>query len=154
MRSADVVVSSLALHHLNDAKKQYLYKAVADRIPERGAFIVADLIRPAHAVATALAAELCDRSAREQAERIGAPDRAARFVEAEWNAFRFPDAGDQPSAVFHHLVWLKHAGFSAVDCAWMFAGHAVLAAHKQAPWAGPGATYEDALRCVRGALQP
>ncbi len=31
---ADAVVSSLALHRLNDAKKQYLYKAVADRISD------------------------------------------------------------------------------------------------------------------------
>ena len=31
MFGADLVVSSLCLHHLNDAKKQYLYKAVADR---------------------------------------------------------------------------------------------------------------------------
>ncbi len=29
---ADVVVSSLALHHLNDTKKRYVYKAIADRI--------------------------------------------------------------------------------------------------------------------------
>ena len=30
MFGADLVVSSLCLHHLNDAKKQYLYKAVAE----------------------------------------------------------------------------------------------------------------------------
>ena len=32
MFGAHLVVSSLCLHHLNDAKKQYLYKAAADRI--------------------------------------------------------------------------------------------------------------------------
>jgi len=35
----DVVVASLCLHHLNDAKKQYLYKAAAERLSPGGALI-------------------------------------------------------------------------------------------------------------------
>jgi len=42
MFGVDLVVSSLCLHHLNDAKKQYLYKAVADRLSPRGLFLIAD----------------------------------------------------------------------------------------------------------------
>ena len=36
MHASDLVVSSLCLHHLNDAKKQYLYKAIAERLTARG----------------------------------------------------------------------------------------------------------------------
>jgi hypothetical protein len=39
---ADLVLAWMCLHRLNDAKKQYLYKAVADRLSPRGLFLLAD----------------------------------------------------------------------------------------------------------------
>ena len=125
MRGADLVVSSLCLHHLNDAKKQYLYKAVAERLSSQGALLVADVIEPMSSAAREIAADTWDRSARAQAEATGRPDLYRKFVDAGWNHFRTPDAADHPSALLHHLVWLKQAGFVAVECVWLFAGHAV-----------------------------
>jgi tRNA (cmo5U34)-methyltransferase len=132
MFGVDLVVSSLALHHLNDAKKQYFYKAAADRLAAGGALIVADLVEPQHAAARALAADRWDALAAEQAAALGAPDLFARFEMDHWNHFRYPDEHDQPSALLHHLVWLRHAGFGAVDCMWMDAGHAVFGGFKPA----------------------
>ena len=86
-------MSSLCLHHLNDAKKQYLYKAIADRLSPGGAFLVADLVEPLHAASRRLAAEDWDRNAREQADALGAPELFTRFEAAQWNYFRFPIAG-------------------------------------------------------------
>jgi tRNA (cmo5U34)-methyltransferase len=149
---ADVVVSSLALHHLNDAKKQYVYKAVADRISERGALLIADMVEPSHEAGRALAADAWDASVREQSESLGTPVLFQRFLDAKWNHFRFPDVSDQPSALFHHLVWLKHAGFGVVDCWWMFGGHAVFGGHKKADSIGGGVSYADALNALRIAL--
>jgi len=125
MFGADLVVSSLCLHHLNDAKKQYFYKAAAERLAPGGALLVADLVDPQHPAARALAADRWDALAKEQADAMGAPELFARFVDERWNHFRFPDLADQPSALMHHLVWLRHAGFAVVDCVWMDAGHAV-----------------------------
>lgn len=125
MFGAHLVVSSLCLHHLNDAKKQYLYKAAADRIAAGGALLVADLVDPQHAAARALAADRWDALARAQADALGAPELAERFAHERWNWFRYPDSADQPSALLHHLVWLRHAGFASVDCLWLDAGHAV-----------------------------
>jgi tRNA (cmo5U34)-methyltransferase len=150
---ADVVVSSLALHHLNDAKKRYVYKAIADRISARGALLIADLIEPAHPAGRTLAAEAWDANAREQAAALDAPDRFERFLDARWNHYRFTDPIDEPAQLFHHLVWLKHAGFAAVDCGWMFAGHAVLGAFKSTDWNGARLSYTDALEAVRTALR-
>ena len=130
MFGADLVVASLCLHHLNDARKQYLYKAVADRLSERGALLIADLIEPAHESARRAAADDWDRAAEAQA--LERPELFKRFLDARWNHFRFPDPADRPSPLFHHLVWLRHAGFTAVDCLWMYAGHAVFAGFKQA----------------------
>ncbi|HEY2904901.1 MAG TPA: class I SAM-dependent methyltransferase [Vicinamibacterales bacterium] len=132
MFGADLVVSSLCLHHLNDAKKQYLYKAAAERMSPRGAFLVADVIEPTDDATRRLAADVWDRSAKEQAYADGRPELFDRFSGEHWNYYRFPDDSDRPSALFHHLVWLKHAGFAAVDCVWLFAGHAVFGGFKRA----------------------
>ena len=132
MFGADLIVSSLCLHHLNDVKKQYLYKAVAERLSPRGALLIADLIDPQHPALRRLAADQWDAQAKRQADALGAPDLWRRFVDTRWNHFRFPDEDDQPSALFHQLVWLRHAGFAAVDCCWLNAGHAVFGGFKQA----------------------
>jgi tRNA (cmo5U34)-methyltransferase len=132
MFGVDLIVSSLCLHHLNDAKQQYLYKAAADRLSPRGALLIADLVDPQHPAARRLAADQWDAQAKQQADALGAPELFQRFVEARWNHFRFPDPADQPSALFHQLVWLRHAGFAAVDCFWLNAGHAVFGGFKQA----------------------
>ncbi len=71
MHASDLVVSSLCLHHLNDAKKQYLYKAIAERLTARGALLIADLVEPAHAAARRVAADSWDASARAQADAAG-----------------------------------------------------------------------------------
>ena len=131
MFGVDLVVSSLCLHHLNDARKQYLYKAVAERLSPRGALLIADLVEPQHPSARRLAADQWDAAARAQANASGTPELFQRFVDARWNHFRFPDDDDHPSALFHQLVWLRHAGFAAVDCCWLHAGHAVFGGFKQ-----------------------
>jgi tRNA (cmo5U34)-methyltransferase len=125
MTGVDLVMSTLCLHHLNDAKKQYLYKAVADRLSSRGALVIADLVEPTSPAAREIAANAWDRSARDQADAIGQPQLYRRFVDTGWNHFRTPDEGDHPAALLHHLVWLKQAGFLAAECVWLFAGHAV-----------------------------
>ena len=137
MFGVDLIVSSLALHHLNDAKKQYFYKAAAERMSPRGALLIADLIEPQHSSTRNAAADRWDGLARQQAESMGAPALYQRFLDEHWNHFRFPDAADQPAALMHHLVWLRHAGFVGVDCVWMDAGHAVFGGFKQAAASGP-----------------
>ena len=134
MFGVDLIVSSLCLHHLNDAKKQYLYKAAAERLSPRGALLIADLVDPQHPAASrALAADQWD--AQRQSSR---PTRSARrscsqrFVDDALESLPLSGRGDQPSALFHHLVWLRHAGFAAVDCCWLHAGHAVFGGFKQA----------------------
>jgi SAM-dependent methyltransferase len=130
LHGAGLVVSSLCIHHLNDAKKQYLYKAVADRLAPGGALLIADLIEPLNHASRRAAADDWDRSAREQAGALGRPQLFARFEEAGWNLFRHPDPEEHTAAIFHQLVWLKHAGFNDVECFWMFAGHAVFGGFK------------------------
>jgi tRNA (cmo5U34)-methyltransferase len=147
MRGADVVVSSLCLHHLNDRKKQYLYKAAAERINGGGALIVADLLDPQPATSRHVAADTWDRAARTQAADVGAPALYDRFFETRWNHYRFPDDMDHPSPLLSQLVWLKHAGFPHADCIWLYAGHAVFGGFKESR-IEPGPSFERALTIV------
>ena len=137
MFGVDVLVSSLCLHHLNDARKRYLYKAAADRLSPRGVLLMADLVDPQHPALRRLAADRWDTAAKEQADAAGMPELFVRFVDERWNHFRFPDASDQPAALLHHFMWLRHAGFAAVDCIWMDAGHAVFGGFKHAEASAP-----------------
>jgi tRNA (cmo5U34)-methyltransferase len=132
MRGADVVVSSLCLHHLNDAKKQYVFRAAAERLPARGALLIADLVEAQHPSVRRLFEESWDAAAREQAEASGALERLDAFHTHQWNHFRSPDPADHPSPLFFQLVWLKHAGFAVADCFWAAAGHAVYGGFKTA----------------------
>jgi tRNA (cmo5U34)-methyltransferase len=153
VQGVDLVVSSLCLHHLTDTKKQYLYKAVSERLADRGALLVADLIEPLHPSARRLAAESWDASARTQAAAAGAPEQFASFLAGRWNHYRFPDPMDRPSALFHHLIWLKHAGFAAVDCFWLCAGHAVYGGFKETGDRGAGGiAFERAMAAVAERL--
>jgi hypothetical protein len=46
MFGADVVLAWMCLYRLNAAKKQYLYKAIADRLSSRGLLLIADRVAP------------------------------------------------------------------------------------------------------------
>jgi tRNA (cmo5U34)-methyltransferase len=131
------VVSSLAVHHLDDAEKAALFRRVFALLSPGGSVLLADLVRPASPQATALAADLWDETVREQAERL-TPGKGAweRFVATRWNYFRYPDEVDKPSTLWDQLRWLAEAGFEGVDVFWSHAGHAVCGGFK--PVSRPG----------------
>jgi len=132
MFGVHLLVASMCLHHLNDAKKQYLYKAAAERLAPNGALLIADIVEPQDPAWRAAAADRWDAAARAQADALDSPALFRQFQDERWNHFRFPDPDDRPAAILHHLVWLRHAGFTAVDCWWLDAGHAVFGGLKQA----------------------
>ncbi len=154
MRDADVVLSSLCVHHLNNAKKQYLYKAAAERLSSRGALLVADVIDPQHPVVRHVYAESGDAAATRQAKERQSPEAFEAFRTHQSNHFRFPDSGGHPSPVFFQLVWLKHAGFAVADCFWAFAGQAIIGAFKSPGMLEtPLLPYELAVESARRALE-
>jgi phosphoribosylglycinamide formyltransferase-1 len=83
MFGVDLVVAPFVMPAMTDAKKQYFYKAVADRASPRGGVLVVDRV-----------------------------DGAA-------------------SVLLHHLIWLRHAGFTDVDCRWRVADVAVFGGFKR-----------------------
>lgn len=125
------VVSSLALHHLNDERKQDFFKFANNLLSPKGLFVVVDVVLPMCKEAASIAAEDWDIAAyRQSIDFTGSSSGYKVFQEDKWNIYHYLEdkeymAYDMPSSLFDQLKWLDKAGFSKVDVVWMYAGHAI-----------------------------
>jgi tRNA (cmo5U34)-methyltransferase len=155
LSSADVVISSLCVHHLHGQGKRDLFTMVHDLISARGCLLIADLVLPQREEARNLFAATWDHSAHERSRaQIGDAALFDLFVREHWNYYSYPDPFDQPSPLFNQLRWLKEAGFAVVDCFWMQAGHAIYGGYREqaSATAGDLLDYETALAIASRAL--
>ncbi|MFA7248293.1 MAG: class I SAM-dependent methyltransferase [Dehalococcoidia bacterium] len=105
--SFDVVVSTLAVHHVEDPRRiRALYGEVHRLLGHGGMFLNLDRVRPARPAFGPLAAW------------------AAQDPEAGLSARGHGD--DLPGTLAEHLGWLGEAGFGAVDVLWKDPGMALL----------------------------
>ena len=122
------VLSSLVVHHLTHESKRQMFADVARRLESGGALLLADLVAPANDRARRLFAEQWDAAAQLQSLALsGEFNLYQQFRDAAWNYYELTeeDPIDHPSPLSDQLVWLRDAGFSASDCFWMLAGHAI-----------------------------
>jgi tRNA (cmo5U34)-methyltransferase len=155
-RGADLVVSSLVVHHLTSDGKRSLFRALQERLPKRGALLLADLVEPLRAEARTLFAGGWEQAVGEAAGgRADGEELRRRFTAEQWNYYRYPDPVDRPSGLFEQLLWLREAGFAVVDCFWMQAGHAVYGGYmtEAASTAIADDRYERALAIARAVLE-
>lgn len=150
---ADVVVSSLCVHHLDGDEKQRLFREAAARINMGGTLLIADLIAPQTSQANRLFATTWDAKAESASmAQTGSLDLFENFRREQWNLFRYPDPDfDKPSPLFAQLKWLESAGFNPVDCFWMQAGHAIYGGYKESQ--PQGIDYVRALSIARAVLK-
>ncbi|CUU59689.1 Ubiquinone/menaquinone biosynthesis C-methylase UbiE [Parafrankia irregularis] len=130
----DAVVTSLAVHHLDDAGKRALYEDVHRMLRPGGWFAMADLVLPTTEWAQRVAAEQWDETVASASHRqFGSREASEAFAEHGWNHFTDPepDPVDRPSPIASHLAWLTRAGFADIDVPFAFAGHAVIVAHRR-----------------------
>jgi tRNA (cmo5U34)-methyltransferase len=107
--SFDVVVSSLALHHLSSGDKQALYGRIARWLGPGGLFRCADLCLgvPRNFV-------MADYWQRWQ---TWASHNGASVGEiAAW--LNHCETMDHYDTILNHLTWLQDSGFTLVDCYW------------------------------------
>ncbi len=132
-RPWQAIVSSLAIHHLDDAQKQTLYRDLYPLLAPNGALIIADVIQPAHPLAMTLAAKLWNEQVSQRALALAGHPRAYDvFQQEQWNLYRYPDPMDKPSRLADQLKWLEAAGWVKVDVYWLNAGHAIFGGSKAA----------------------
>ncbi len=129
------ILSSLAIHHLEDVAKAQLFRDLHAMLRPGGALLIADIIRPAGPQGMAYAASAYDDAVRRQVQEIdGNQDTFEQFEREQWNFFRFPnDPLDHPSTLLDQLNWLEQAGYQHVDVFWLRAGHAIFGGYKGNP---------------------
>lgn len=124
------VVSSLAIHHLDDGGKRDMFERLAPALESGGALLIADLVQPAGEYGLRHAARTWDAEVRRQSQEIsGSLDAWNLFDGDDWNIFDHPDPMDTPSTLADQLDWLREAGFTSADVFWALAGHAVYGAY-------------------------
>jgi tRNA (cmo5U34)-methyltransferase len=112
----DVIVSSLALHHLeNDEDKKMFYRKIYNALNDNGVFYNADAV-------------------------LGSNDRLQEIYLAKWKAFMNKTVSldeienkwmvnyrteDRPARLINHLHWLRDIGFADVDVVWKYYNFAV-----------------------------
>lgn len=109
----DVIVSALAIHHLDDAAKQSLFAGIAAALAPGGLFVNAEqVLGPTP-------------EAEERYVRFWHADiRAAGVSEEEIAAAAERMAFDRCASVEAQLAWMRAAGFRDVECSfksWRFA---------------------------------
>ncbi|WJK33074.1 class I SAM-dependent methyltransferase [Solwaraspora sp. WMMA2065] len=123
------VVTSLAVHHLDDGQKRSLLRSVRGLLRPGGVYVQCDLVLPATAASHELAARQWEAAVEEQSLTLYGSDAGlTAFRQARWNLYRHPDPADRPARLADHIGWLSAAGFTDVDVCWALAGHVILAA--------------------------
>ena len=126
-----VILSSLAIHHLDGNQKKHLFIDLFKILEPGGALIIADVILPSSKLGLELAAETWDNIVQQQAlDQDGHDQGFQHFRKRGWNLFRYPDPMDKPSGIFEQLRWLDAAGFKEIDLHWMRGGHAIFSGSK------------------------
>lgn len=124
-------VSSLAIHHLDDAGKRRLFIALFDQLEPGGAVLIADLVQPVNERARHFAARQWSAEVRRQSMEFTGNTAISDYFEREhWNIFDYPDPIDMPSRLADQLTWLREAGYADADVFWAWAGHAVYGAFR------------------------
>ena len=105
-QSYDLVISSMAIHHLSDEDKQALFQRVFGLLRPAGIFINVDQIRGETQAIRDLywqrwLAHVREKGASDEQIQAGI-DRRKTF--------------DRDATLADQLSWLKEAGFSSVDC--------------------------------------
>ena len=115
----DAVISALAIHHLDDAKKRTLFGRVFDGLAPGGIFVNAEeVLGP-----TPELAELYRRRWETDARAEGASDQEIADALVRRSHDRCADVESQ-------LRWLREAGFATADCTYKYWETATLVAVK------------------------
>lgn len=123
--------SSLAIHHLDGAGKQEMYRELRKKLEPSGAFLYADVVEAKSERGRSHMARVWSEEVRRRSlEIIGDEDVHRLFVEGGWNMYDHPDGMDKPSGTVEQLRWLEDAGYEGVDVPWARAGHAVFCAYE------------------------
>jgi tRNA (cmo5U34)-methyltransferase len=115
----DLVISTLAVHHLDDGRKRELFEAIFDALVPGGWFVNGDVIALPDHLET-VADEMIENWVRAK----GWSEEA--FMD-QWQA---GDDFDDPATLHEQLDWLRDAGYEDVTPVWQYYNFAVYGGQK------------------------
>ncbi|AKB28776.1 Methyltransferase [Methanosarcina siciliae T4/M] len=115
----DIVISALSIHHLEDKKKEELYKKSYSILKENGVFINADQVHGE----TPFIENLNKTTWRQYVETSGLPEEE---ILAGYERVKL----DRDTSLEQQLDWLKEAGFCDVSCIYKYYQFAVMFGRK------------------------
>ena len=116
----DLVISTLAVHHLDDDQKRALFEGVYDALVPGGWFVNGDVIALPDNHLEGVADEMIENWVRSK----GWSEKA--FMD-QWQA---SDDFDDPATLHDQLDWLRAAGFEGSTPVWQYYNFAVYAGRK------------------------
>ena len=118
----DVILSSLALHHIpNDEEKEAMYKDIYEALEKDGVFYNADVIK----ANSNYNEELNNKIAIREMKGNGVTDEEI----TEHKGKR--DANDIPTTLINHIKMLENVGFVEIDVIWKHYSNAVYGGTKK-----------------------
>jgi tRNA (cmo5U34)-methyltransferase len=116
----DLIVSSIAIHHLKPSEKQHLFRQCYGWLTEDGIFCFVDQFAGA-------SLDLYERHIHNWKEL----SFDAGSSQDEWDMWmRHQAEHDHHDTLGDQMEWLRQAGFSLVDCPWRYLLWSVLQARK------------------------
>ena len=112
----DLIISSLALHHLQtDQEKISIYHKIYDSLKEGGAFYNADNILAS--------SEYLENVNMKQWKDFMRKTISNKEIEEKWLPTYYEE--DYPAPLIKHVDWLREVGFKNVDVTWKYINGAV-----------------------------
>lgn len=107
----DLVISSLAMHHLEtDEEKKAVYRRIFDSLRKGGVFLNGDNVLGSN--------QYLEKVNLEKWKEFMLENVSLREIEEKWLPTHYEE--DHPSPLIDHLDWLREVGFKDVDVVWKY----------------------------------
>lgn len=107
----DLVISSLAMHHLEtDEEKKAVYRRIYDALRKGGVFYNGDNVLGSN--------QYQEKVNLEKWKEFMLENVSLREIEEKWLPTHYEE--DHPSPLIDHLDWLREVGFKDVDVVWKY----------------------------------
>lgn len=112
----DVIVSSLALHHLEtDKDKEHFYQKIYSALSAGGIFLNLDIVTAPY--------DILQQKYLKHWKSFMLKNTSVSEVENKWLPNYY--AEDKPISLIKHFQMLEHSGFNLIDCVYKYYNYAV-----------------------------
>jgi ubiquinone/menaquinone biosynthesis C-methylase UbiE len=129
----NVIISSLAIHHLDGQAKRDLYQQISYMLFDNGCFLNGDIVKSKHDSLDKRYLHLRGLTIQRNVQKIRNRQVPLEVIKQN-DLENIAKEGDQPSPLEDQMKWLQEAGFEVVECIWKKYRYAVIGAYNKTPY--------------------